>query len=241
MPWVQIRSGAFWYYQICGQNNAKNALSSAPSKPQPLLLGGFSKCHLLFLLSGPFLESLVKDTQFFWLVPLPNYLTDKKEFDLCLGISHYLACRSNLAKHFTVCYLWPLTVRSQLLDLHSHNENQWVMMNPSRSVMIESNLSRSECVVLQTPHLHFDSGLSITELNTCKIEVTSAYHCCDQVDTGSEDESISYSKLSFRVKKSWLSSIPVSKQLQIRAESSVTPGVYSSIMSGSAPDSCGVL
>ena len=97
--------------------------------------------------------SFCQDTHFFWLVLLPNYLTDKKEFDLCLGISHYLACRSNLAKHFTVCYLWPLTVRSQLLDLHSHNENHWLMVESklSRSVMIESNLSRSECVVLQTP------------------------------------------------------------------------------------------
>ena len=69
-----------------------------------------------------------------------------------LGISHYLACRSSLAKHFIVCYLWPLTVGSYL-DLHSHNENQLVMIEfkLSRSVMTESNLSRSECVVLQIP------------------------------------------------------------------------------------------
>ena len=67
-----------------------------------------------------------------------------------LGISHYLACRSNLAKHFIVCYLWPLTVGSQLLDLHSHNVNQLVMteFKLSRSVMTESNLNRSECVSL---------------------------------------------------------------------------------------------
>ena len=70
-----------------------------------------------------------------------------------LGISHYLACRSSLAKHFIICYLWPLTVGSYL-DLHTHNEKQLVMIEfkLSRSVMIESNLSRSECVVLQIPH-----------------------------------------------------------------------------------------
>ena len=147
--WFRIRSDHFLILSNLWTKQCQNALPSALSELlSACALRRSTKCHPPVLPVRAFFRVISQRS------PLQIIQRTKRGVWPVLGISHYLACRSNLAKHIIVCYLWPPTVGNQLLDLHSHNENQLVMTEFKliRSVMIESNLSRSECVVLQTPH-----------------------------------------------------------------------------------------